>query len=308
VINIIPEEIDYTPVPRMKRLTIELSRKMVAPVSDLLMGLEAGAVSEVQRDNERPLIHAYFKEKTNIREIIIAVKEFSTLFDKNAGSLLFTTRYIDQSDWEGWKSYLKPVRASRRIVIRPPWEKHYKAEQQTRVVEINPATAFGTGHHETTRICISYLDEIIQESPGCSVFDVGCGSGILGICSVKLGAIVSFCADIDFDATKETISNSAKNATSDKVKVWCGSVDCTRKKFDVIVSNISKDILISIKDSLRERLLPQGHLIMSGILEDEKREIADIYENSGYGMISAKTDGNWAGMLFRLKKSAEPTK
>ncbi len=286
----------------MKRLTIELPEEMAAAVSDLLLGLEAGAVSEEQREYGGLLIHAYFKEKTDIAGIITTVKEFSTLFDENAEAVRFTTRYIDQADWEGWKSYLKPVRASRRIVIKPPWEKQYQAEQGTKAVEINPGNAFGTGHHETTRICVSYLDEIIEKSPGCSVLDVGCGSGILAICSIKLGADISFCADIDFKATVETISNSERNRISDKIKVWCGSVDCTRKRFDVVVSNTSKDTLISMKNSLKKRLLPLGHLIVSGIQANEKQEVADIYRNSGYDMISGKVEGEWAGLLFRLKK------
>lgn len=291
----------------MKRLTIELPRNMAASVSDLLLGLEAGAVSEEQREDGEPLVHAYFKEKTDIEEIITAVKEFSTLFGENTEAVRFTTRYIDQEDWEGWKSYLKPVRASRRIVIRPPWEKQYQAEQGTRVVEINPGNAFGTGHHETTRICVSYLDEIIEKSPRCSVFDVGCGSGILAICSIKLGADISFCADIDFKATRETISNSARNKISGKVKVWCGSVDCTRRKFDVVVSNTSRDTLISMKDSLRDRLLPLGYLIVSGIQTNEKKEVAGIYGNSGYDIVSGKVEGGWAGLLLRLERKRKPT-
>lgn len=291
----------------MKRLTIELPEKMATLVSDLLLGLGAGAVSEEQREHGEPLIHAYFKEETDIAGIMTTLREFSTLFGENAEAVRFTTRYINQADWESWKSYLKPVRASRRIVIKPPWEKRYRAERGTKVVEINPGNAFGTGHHETTRICVSYLDEIIEKSPGCSVFDVGCGSGILGICSIKLGAYISFCADIDFKAVKETISNSARNATSDNVKVWCGSADCTRKKFDVVVSNTSKDTLISMKESLKARLLPPGHLIVSGIQANEKREVAEIYGNSGYDIVSEKVEGGWAGLLLRLKKTRKPT-
>lgn len=286
----------------MKRLTIELPRNMAAYVSDLLLGLEAGAVSEEQRENGKPLVHAYFKERTDIEGVITAVKEFSTLFDENTETLRFTTRHIDEQDWEGWKSYLRPVRASRRIVIRPPWEKQCQAEKETHVVEINPGNAFGTGHHETTRICVSYLDEIIEKSPGCSVLDVGCGSGILAICSIKLGADISFCADIDFKAARETTSNSTRNKISEKVKVWCGSVDCTRKKFDVVVSNTSRDTLISMKDSLRDKLLPMGHLIVSGIQAKEKQDVSGIYRNSGYDIVSGKVEGEWAGLLFRLKK------
>ena len=293
---------------RIKKLTIELPENMVGYVSDLLLGLDAGAVSEEQKEDGEPLVHAYFKERTDIAGIITAVTEFSTLLDANAEALKFTTRHIDEHDWEGWKSYLKPVRASRRIFIKPPWEEQFQVEQGTRAVEINPGNAFGTGHHETTRICVSYLDEIIEKSPGCSVFDVGCGSGILAICAVKLGADVSFCADTDFRAARETISNSARNNTSDKVKVWCGSVYCTQKKFDVVVSNTSKDTIISMKDCLRDRLLPPGYLIVSGIQAKEKQEVAGIYGNSGYDIVSEKVEGGWAGLLLRLKSMRKPAR
>ena len=287
----------------MTRLTIELPEKMMAVVSDLLLGFRAGAVTEEQEKSEGALIHAYFEKQTDITEIITTVKQFCALFDENPEVLRFTARYITEADWEGWKSYLKPVRASRRIAIRPPWETQYQAGAGRMTVEINPGNAFGTGHHETTRICVGYLDEIIEKSPGCSVFDVGCGSGILAICSIKLGAGISFCADIDFKAARETISNSARNATSGKVKVWCGSVDCTQKKFDVVVSNTSKDTLILMKDLLRERMLPNGHLILSGIQAREKRKVEEEYGNSGYDIISEKVEGEWAGLLFKLRKT-----
>ncbi|MCY4263126.1 MAG: 50S ribosomal protein L11 methyltransferase [Candidatus Dadabacteria bacterium] len=287
----------------MKRLTIDLPQKMVAFVSDLLLGLRAGAVTEELENSTGTLIHAYFEKETDIRDIITTIKQFCILLDENPEALRFTSQYITKADWEGWKSYLKPVQASRRIVIRPPWEIQCQAVEGTKTVEINPGNAFGTGHHETTKICVGYLDQIIEKFPGCSVLDVGCGSGILAICSIKLGAEISLCVDIDFKAAREAISNSVRNAVSDKIKVCCGSADCTQKKFDVVVSNTSKDILISVKNILRQRTLPHGNLILSGIQVDEKHKVAEAYRNSGYDIVSETIDGQWAGLLFKLGES-----
>ncbi len=283
----------------MKRLLIRLSEETSVGISDLLLGLGAGAVSEEEVESGNLAIYAYFEEKAELEEVIATVRDFLYPLNGIQEAPRFETSYIHPEDWEGWKSYLKPVRASRRIVIKPPWEKLRRTEGETKVVEINPATAFGTGHHETTRICISYLDQLLEKSSGYSVFDVGCGSGVLGICSIFLGASISFCADIDPNAARETVLNSARNGISEKVKVWCGSLDCTLRKFDVVVSNTSKETLVSIKDSLRKRLASSGFLIISGIQASEKRLVSDIYISSGYDIVSEKIEGDWAGLLLR---------
>lgn len=284
----------------MKSLDAELPSAIAAHVSDLLLGLGAGAVSEEKKRDGRVLLRAYFHEETDIGEVTAAAVEFSAFLEAPGPPPIFTSSRVKSEDWENWKSFLGPVRASRRVTVKPPWKKCESAPGGV-AVEINPARAFGTGHHETTRICLEYLDDILERFKGCSVLDLGCGSGVLAISAVRLGAGVAFCADTDFTAAVETFSNSARNSVNDRTKIWCGSIQSARGKFDVIVCNTSKSTLVSLRDSIMDRLSRRGFLIVSGVLESEIGELADIYESSGYDVVDRRTEGEWAGALLRPK-------
>ena len=287
-----------------EKLTVSAPGKIAEGLCDLLLGLGAGAVSREERRDQWPLVHAYFDEGGDMAAVAAAVESFAGFFGVPRSSLGFATRRVEPKDWENWKSHLGPVRVSRRVTVVPPWEKR-GCGPGTTVVEINPANAFGTGHHETTRICASYLDELLARRGNLSVFDLGCGSGVLGICAAKLGAGAVFCADTDFAAARETAANSRRNAVEEKIGIWCGSLDGTAERFDVVVSNTSRETLVSMKDSLRERLLPGGRLVVSGVLAAERDGLGDAYESSGYDIVSWKTDGEWAGALLKLSARAE---
>lgn len=284
-----------------EKLTVSAPGEIAEGLCDLLLGLGAGAVSREERRDSGPLVHAYFDEGGDMAAVAAAVESFAGFFGVPRSSLGFATRRVEPKDWENWKSHLRPVRVSRRVTVVPPWEKR-GCDPGTTVVEINPANAFGTGHHETTRICASYLDELLARRGNLSVFDLGCGSGVLGICAAKLGAGAVFCADTDFAAARETAANARRNSVEEKMRIWCGSLDGTAERFDVVVSNTSRETLVSMKDSLRERLLPGGRLVVSGVLAAERDGLGDAYESSGYDIVSWKTDGEWAGAL--LKPSA----
>ena len=288
----------------MKKLTVAAPREIAEGVGDLLLGLGAGAVSREEDRNAESVVYAYFDEGKDMAEVTATVRDFAEFLGAPDSSLRFGAGRVEPKDWENWKSLLGPVRVSRRVVVVPPWEKRGHGPGTT-VVEINPANAFGTGHHETTRICASYLDELLARGEGLSVFDLGCGSGILGICAAKLGADAVFCADTDFQAARETVSNSRRNAVEARIKVWCGSLDGTSGKFDVVVSNTSGETLVSVKDSLREKLLPGARLVISGILAAERARLADAYRSAGYDIVSWKIDGMWAGALIKPREETE---
>ena len=288
-----------------EKLTVAAPGKIAEGLCDLLLGLGAGAVSREEKRDPGQLVHAYFDEGGDMAAVAAAVENFAGFFGVPRSSLVFTTRRVEPKDWENWKSHLTAVRVSRRVTVVPPWEKREYGPGTT-VVEINPANAFGTGHHETTRICASYLDELLARRRNLSVFDLGCGSGVLGICAAKLGAGAVFCADTDFAAARETAANARRNSVDEKIRIWCGSMDGTSGRFDVVVSNTSRETLVSMKDSMRERLLPGGRLVVSGVLAAERSGLAYAYESSGYDIVSWKIDGEWAGALLRLSARAEP--
>lgn len=287
-----------------EKLTVAVPGEIAEGLCDLLLGLGAGAVSREEKRGPQTLVHAYFDEGGDMAAAAAAVESFAGFFGVPRSSLGFTTGRVEPKDWENWKSHLRPVRVSRRVTVVPPWEKREYGPGTT-VVEINPASAFGTGHHETTRICASYLDELLARRRNLSVFDLGCGSGVLGICAAKLGAEAVFCADTDFAAARETAANSRRNSVDEKVRIWCGSLDAAAGRFDVVVSNTSRETLVSMKDSLRQRLLPGGRLVVSGVLATERSCLADAYESSGYDIVSWKVEGEWAGALLSLSARAE---
>ncbi|MGH7885984.1 MAG: 50S ribosomal protein L11 methyltransferase, partial [Thermodesulfobacteriota bacterium] len=177
------------------------------------MGLGSQGVSEYIINHNTIELNSYFEADTVIEEVVENTEIFIKIVNietKNISPAKFSWEYIDKSSWDIWKSYLKMVKVSKRVVIKPPWES-YKAVNDEHVIEINPSLAFGTGHHETTTICIKYLDEITRTYKINTVLDIGSGSGILGICSVKLGVKYAVCIDNDFIAVKETVLNSRRN-------------------------------------------------------------------------------------------------
>lgn len=285
------------------KLKTLLPHRLINPVSDLLMGIGAESVSEDITNIQKAELSSYFPVDTEIENKILIIENFiSDIYSEykaDGFNLKFSWDYVDSSSWEHWKSYLKTVKASKRVVIKPPWE-IYNQDQDKYVVEINPSVAFGTGHHETTTICIKFLDEIIAEHKNIKVLDVGCGSGILGITSVILGAKSATCIDNDFKATRETKLNSKRNNVEVKVSAVNGLIGCIVGKFDLIVSNIYAETLIDLKETFKERIKKNGFLVLSGIMCEKKQSVIKNYRLSGFTYINEKNDGNWTGLLFSM--------
>ena len=196
-----------------------------------------------------------------------------------------------------WKTKLKKVRVSDRIVIRPPWEK-YRPTGSEIVIEINPALAFGTGHHESTRLCIGLIERLLENPDSKRVLDVGCGSGILSIVAAKLGVkrVVAF--DIDKIAVKETKKNLRRNSISDAVKLVCGHIDSIKGKYDLIVANISVEELLNMRDELKSRLSEEGLVILSGIPFSRRGELLSGIEASPLVLREELRDGDWIALVF----------
>ncbi len=287
------------------KLKTVLPNIIVSTVGDLLMGIGAESVSENIAVDEGVELHAYFPFDTDKKKIIKILRSFiSNTFDSIQGDLKIECNWepVKKESWEKWKSYLKTVRASKRVIIRPPWD-YYKALEDEHVIEINPSLAFGTGHHETTTICIQFIDEIIAKNKIDSVLDVGCGSGVLAISALKLGAKSAVCIDNDFKATRETVSNSTRNNVEIQISSVCGLIGAINGKFDLIVSNIYAETLISLRKNFIERLNENGFLVLSGIMKEKKDTVIGEFLASGLSLVNEKVDGNWAGLLFTINKT-----
>ncbi len=166
------------------------------------------------------------------------------------------------------------------------------------VIEINPSLAFGTGHHETTRLCIEAIEDIVSSINVNNILDVGCGSGILSICAVMFGVkeVVGF--DTDPIAIAESRKNAKKNGVLDKTEFFCGFLDSSRGEYDLIVANVYIEPILLMKEGLKSRLSPNGALIVSGIPYVRRDEAVRGLNSAGLALSREFREGDWVALEF----------
>ncbi len=242
----------------------------------------------------------YSEEKgRDIQSRVDQLTEFG--LDKGAGTI--STKDVYDEDWaNAWKQYYKPVKAGEKIVIKPTWE-DYQAQAGDLVIEMDPGMAFGTGTHETTVMCIKLLEKYV--TPDSMVFDVGSGSGILGISAAKLGARHIECVDIDNVACKVAKENAEHNNVVEKLAVKCGNLlDVVQEKADLIVANIIADIIIAFTEDAWKALNEKGIFISSGIIKDRRDEVLQKISSSGFEVIEVLEMGEWCAIAAERKNNA----
>ncbi len=214
------------------------------------------------------------------------------------GTLEFTVCVVDDSDWkDNWKQYYKPMEIGEKLVVTPAWE---TVETDKLVLKIDPGMAFGTGSHETTSLCLEFLQQESLENK--CVLDVGCGSGILSQAAVLLGAKSAFGCDIDDAAVTCAKSNAKLNNLSDKVRYATGDLlDAVNGKYEVVVANIVADIIMMLTSDISTVLKPSGLFISSGIIVERLDEVTKFIENSGFEVIEIRERRGWAAICARLK-------
>ena len=197
------------------------------------------------------------------------------------GTLELTLKNVREEDWaNNWKQYFKPFTVGERLLIKPSWELCENPWNRA-VLEIDPASSFGTGQHHTTRLCLELLEQLMH--PGDRVLDLGCGSGILSIGALLLGASGATAVDIEENAAATATENARKNHIDPTLyRVFCGNVleDETLCReigdgYDLICANIVADVLIAMKQLFRQFLRPEGTLIVSGIIMERRDEVLD---------------------------------
>ena len=159
--------------------------------------------------------------------------------------------------------------------------------------------AFGTGHHETTKVCISYIEKLTENGSINSLLDVGCGSAILSIAAVKLGVKEVVAFDTDPVALKEANENKARNSITGQIKAYCGPIQCVNGTFDIVVANISVEAILLMKSELKSRLKPDGRLILSGIPVMRMEELERGITGEGFELLDKQIDGEWVGMFLK---------
>jgi len=212
------------------------------------------------------------------------------------------TETIHDPDWgEAWKKYFKPLRVTKNIIIKPTWERYSPAGGDV-VIDIDPGMAFGTGQHPSTRMCLEALENILLHDRSIDtwrVLDVGTGTGILGIAAAKLNEANVLCVDTDKKAVEIAIENVLINHVEKHVEVRHGEIAALAETFDLIVANITAKALMKLRPQLQRLLNQHGYLVISGIIEQDKKDIEDSFPAAAFPVHQLLTEKEWICFVLR---------
>jgi|WetSurMetagenome_2_1015567.scaffolds.fasta_scaffold21012_4 ribosomal protein L11 methyltransferase len=208
--------------------------------------------------------------------------------------------FIEEKNWnEEWEKSREVVHVTDKLIIKPTF-KEYKANPNEIVLTLDPKMSFGTGDHQTTKICLRFIEKYIQ--PGTKVLDAGSGTAILGIASAKLGAAKVIAFDIDESCFENGIENAQVNDVVNKVEIRkCELKEIPENDFDLIIANIQKNILLDLSNGFKERIKKNGILILSGLLEMDREVIKEKYVQLGFTELDFMKMDEWIGLVLNNK-------
>lgn len=312
------------------KFSLETTTEAVDFVSDMLndLGIEGIEVSdhlgitEEERqqmfidilpepeENDGTAIISFYLDMEEDRDILlqqvkIALEEMSSYV--NVGTGIITISETEDKDWiNNWKEFFKPFRVDDTIIIKPTWEALTDYKEGDLVIEIDPGTSFGTGAHETTKLCIVGIKKHIK--PDSVILDAGSGSGILSIIAKKLGAKEVMGIDIDQNATNSAVENALVNHISiqegglsfvtgnmiedDGIRTQLG-----KERYDMVVANILADVIIPLSDVIGENLKSGGIFISSGIINTKEVVVREAIERNHFKILEVNKMGDWVSFV-----------
>ena len=254
--------------------------------------------SLLHKDRTKGIIHIYINPHENPLEAVSFITE-----RLNSVEIEHEIKTADckTEDWvNNWKQYFHAMPIGKKLLIRPLWEKEYDTDGRI-VLNIEPGLAFGTGSHPTTKLCLETLEKYIDENS--TVLDIGCGSGILSIAALLLGAKSAFGVDIDKLAVKTAIENAKENGFGSPVfdAVNGNLSDKVSGKYNVIVANIVADIIMQFNEEVSEFLEDGGIYITGGIIDIRKDEVVRSFEQNGFEIIANYEEKGWNVFVCRRR-------
>ena len=234
----------------------------------------------------------------NIRSILADIEALKGRSAFPLGTLETARREVDGDDWiDIWKKHFRPLHIGERVVVCPEWIEYAPKEGEA-VVRLDSNMAFGTGEHETTAMCLELLQQYLR--PGDAVVDVGCGSGILGIAALLMGAGFAYMTDIDYVAVQSAAHNAALNGVDGRAKIALSDLlEDADVRGQVMTANITADILCRLAGSIPKNLCPGGALILSGIIAPKLAQVIAAYEGVGLHLVKQLQRGEWYALAFR---------
>lgn len=256
----------------------------------------------LEHKGECAVVKAYFSEEDNIEDIMAFVNEKVQEIKGlgiDVGLGLVEKEKMFEEDWaNNWKKYYKPTLVGEKIVVKPTWEE-YVAKENELVIELDPGMAFGTGTHETTRMCIQALERYVKADT--TVFDVGCGTGILAIAAAKFKAKMAIGVDLDPVAVEAAKENVEYNKLENIEVLYGNLVEVINGKAEIVVANILAEIVCILTDDVKRVLKDGGIFISSGIIHDRVEMVVSKLEESGFEVLEKNKDGEWNCIVAKLK-------
>lgn len=243
----------------------------------------------------------------NIKEGLARLKNSDT--GLNLGKLTYELTNTNDKDWlDKWKEFYKPFNVGNKLLVKPEWEKIKNPENRI-VFNINPGHVFGTGMHQTTQLCMINLEKYVKTDS--EILDLGCGSGILSIVALLLGAKHANAIDIDANAVKTAYENAALNGIGkDRYYVTSGNIIDSKeiqdkmgyKKYDVITANIIADIIIAMTPIVKKAIKNDGIFISSGIIKDKVDDVKTSLISNGFDIIDIEYKEEWVCVISKINR------
>lgn len=278
-----------------KKINIPIQPQILEQIASLLFNWGASGLEE-QNDS----FSVYFPQSVWSADKWDALRGLLKSLVTDSDKIDISVETIPDQNWnESWKENFKPLRVSERIIIYPEWET-YQPRKEELAIMISPKMAFGTGHHETTRMVLLLMEKYFKA--GMRFLDAGTGSGILALLAAKMGASEMVAFDNDPVAMANCRENFELNQIDTPTQLFTGTLDYIHgQQFHMITANIERNVLMEMAHDLHRLVVPGGIAILSGLLDRDAATVAALYKDRGWNLIEERQDKEWMALVLRYE-------